>query len=679
VTDSLRPVGRASRALIAPLAVALLAACSVAPVYAAIELPRTAAEVSAATTADLAKAQQLLDGMLAAPGPRTVANTLGPMNELSIVLDHASARAALLENTHPDAELRAAAEKASQDISAFVTDFSLNRKAYEAVSAVTDATGDMGTERHWKLLLRDYRRSGVDKDDATRARIKEIRDQLVKTGQDFERNIREKRRSIEVTPAEMDGLTPDYIAAHKPDSATGKIRITTDYPDFIPFMTYTKNSDARRRILFEYNNRAFPENKPVLEKLLALRYDLAKQLGYSDWATYITEDKMSKSPTNVASFVERLDKATKKRADADYVELLEQAKKIDPKSTAVNEWDRRYLAEQVRADKYSFDAQALRPYFNYTTTKQGVIDLTEKLFDVQIERVEGAAVWHPTVEAYVMRAGDKLVGEFFLDMHPRDGKFTHAAMFPLRTGLADRQIPVGVLVCNLPQPDDKGLALLEHDDFETFLHEFGHLVHFLFAGHQRWLDRSGISMEWDFVEAPSQMLEEWAVDPATLATFARHYETGAPVPAELVQKLRAARDFGRGMWVRQQLYYTALSLNIYDRPPAQVDLDKTVSELQNRYVPFPFMKDTHMYTSFGHLDGYSAIYYTYMWSLVIAKDMFSRFDEKNMLDPKVAAAYRRLVLEPGGTKDANDLLKDFLGRSYDFAAFERWMSGKQGT
>jgi len=133
------------------------------------------------------------------------------------------------------------------------------------------------------------------------------------------------------------------------------------------------------------------------------------------------------------------------------------------------------------------------------------------------------------------------------------------------------------------------------------------------------------------------------------------------------------------MWVRQQLYYTAVSLNVYDRPPAQVDLDKTVSELQNRYVPFPFMKDTHMYTSFGHLDGYSAIYYTYMWSLVIAKDMFSKFDEKNMLDPKVASSYRRLVLEPGGTKDANDLLKDFLGRSYDFAAFERWMNGKQGT
>jgi thimet oligopeptidase len=259
-------------------------------------------------------------------------------------------------------------------------------------------------------------------------------------------------------------------------------------------------------------------------------------------------------------------------------------------------------------------------------------------------------------------------------MHPRDGKFGHAAQFTMRRGVKGYQTPEAVLVCNFPGGEGDGPALMEHDDVETFLHEFGHLLHALFAGHQPWIDQSGVATEWDFVEAPSQMLEEWSLDPKTLQVFARHHKTGEPIPDALIQKLRVARDFGNGTYVTQQNFYTAISFNIYNQDPATLDLDAIVPALQDRYGSFAHVPDTHMYASFGHLEGYSAMYYTYMWSLVIAKDLFSKFDRDNLRDPGVATEYRRRVLEPGGTQDAADLVKDFLGREYGFDAFRAWIN-----
>jgi thimet oligopeptidase len=215
---------------------------------------------------------------------------------------------------------------------------------------------------------------------------------------------------------------------------------------------------------------------------------------------------------------------------------------------------------------------------------------------------------------------------------------------------------------------------MEHDDVETFFHEFGHLLHHIFGGQQEWIDFSGVATEWDFVEAPSQMLEEWATDTTTLQRFAHHYETGEPVPADLVERLRAARQFGNGTFITQQNFYTALALNIYNRDPESVDLDEITVELQKQYGLFAPVPGTHMYASFGHLEGYSAMYYTYMWSLVIAKDLFSQFDRANMLDPEVATRYRRIVLDQGGTKDADDLIEEFLGRPYGFDSFRVWLN-----
>jgi thimet oligopeptidase len=269
----------------------------------------------------------------------------------------------------------------------------------------------------------------------------------------------------------------------------------------------------------------------------------------------------------------------------------------------------------------------------------------------------------------------KLVGRFYLDMHPRENKYKHAAEFVERTGVKGRQIPEATLVCNLPGGEAGDPGLMEHDDVVTFFHEFGHLVHELLAGRQPWIGVAGISTERDFVEAPSQMLEEWTWDPKTLATFAKHYKTGEPIPAELVKQMKRASEFGKALGVRRQMVYAKLSLSIYDRDPKTVNTDTMVKDLQQQYEPFPFVEDTHFQTAFGHLDGYSAVYYTYMWSLVIAKDMFSQFDKTNLLASNGAAArYRTKVLARGGSAPAATLVSDFLGRPFNFRAYEEWLN-----
>jgi thimet oligopeptidase len=215
---------------------------------------------------------------------------------------------------------------------------------------------------------------------------------------------------------------------------------------------------------------------------------------------------------------------------------------------------------------------------------------------------------------------------------------------------------------------------MTHDDVETFFHEFGHLVHALVSGRHQWVGISGISTEQDFVEAPSQMLEEWTWDPKTLQTFAKHHETNEAIPTALVTRMRRASEFGKAMTVRRQMMYARLSLSIYDRDPARVDTTAMVKDIQNRYTPFQYVDGTHFQTSFGHLDGYSAVYYTYMWSLVIAKDMFSKFDRNDLLASAVAAKYRSSVLAPGGSKPAAALVADFLGRPFDYKAWENWLN-----
>ena len=633
----------------------------------------TAAALESRLAAHLDRARAQLETLHHAPGPRTIDNTLVPYDAIAVELDAGMSYAGLLERVHPDADVRQTAEKWTQDLSQFATELSLDRAVYDALVALDAGAMDPVTRHYVERTRRDFRRSGVDKDPETRQRIRQLNEELVLIGQEFARNIQSDTRTVQVLPADLDGLPDDYKKAHAPD-AGGQVTISSDYPDYVPFMSYSRSGKAREALYRAFRSRGTPANLEVLDRMLMRRHTLATLLGYRSWAHYVTEDKMIATDDAAREFVERIAGIGLDRGRRDYAELLDRKRQDEPGATEVHDWEKDYYDERVKAERYSFDSQEARAYFPYEKVKQGILDVTAKLFGVEFRRVHAAEVWAPDVETYDLYERGEKLARFHLDMHPRTDKYKHAAQFNLVNGLAGRQLPEAALVCNFPGGEPGDAGLMEHDDVVTFFHEFGHLLHNLFAGKLPWMGVAGISTEWDFVEAPSQMLEEWGWDARVLRTFARHVETGEPVPEELVARMRKARGFGRGVYVRQQMYYARLSLRLHEEDPAALDTAAVVRDLQNQYSMFRYVDGTAFQASFGHLDGYSAIYYTYMWSLVIARDLFSQFDSKNLMAPDVARRYRDSILAAGGSAPAAELVQRFLGRPFSFDAYEAWLN-----
>ena len=620
----------------------------------------------------LAEARAIRERLLAVRGRRTIANTLTLYDQLRRQLEGADNQATLVAAVHPDSGLRATAEAAGQRVSALGTEISLDRRIYDALTTMDTAGADAATRYYVERGLLGFRLAGVDKDEATRTRIRALNEELVTISQEFNRNIREGTRTVTVdSAAELAGLPEDFVTAHRPGT-DGRIVLTTEYPDALPVLTYARSDDLRRRMRIAFDTRAYPQNMAVLDRLIARRAELAHLLGFASWADYATADKMVGSAAKASAFIDRIAEASAAAAQSDYQRLLDRKRQDDPSATAVNRWESGYLRELVRRSAYDFDSQKVRPYFPYEAVKQGVLDISSRLFGLTFRRVN-VPVWHPSVEAYEMFEGGRRVGRFYLDMHPRPGKFSHGATFPIRAGIGGQDLPEGALVCNLPGGTAGDPGLMSHDDVVTVFHEFGHLLHAQLGGQGRWLGQSGVKSEWDFVEAPSQMLEEWIRDPAVLATFARHYQTGQPIPAQLVRQMNRAEAFGRALDVRAQMSLARISLSVYDRPPTQVNTDSLVQAVGTEYLPYPPMPETHFQAAFGHLDGYSAIYYTYMWSLVIAKDLFSGFDRSDLLAPAPAKRYREAILAPGGSAPAAALVERFLGRPFSFDAWRRWL------
>ncbi len=626
---------------------------------------------SADCLAGLRRAQALRPKIIAGKGAagtldlRTREGTLVPYNELLLAASSSNALAGLMSEVHPDEAIRDAARECEQEVSRFYSDLALDRDMYEALASVDLADTDPQTERFISHTLRDYRRAGVDRPIEVRDRLKQIDEELTKLGQQFSKNISEDVRVIEATA--LDGLPADYVAAHPPDAA-GKIRITTDYPDYNPFMTYATDDALRRELYIAFRSRGDQANEAVLRDILALRAEKASLLGFSDWADYITADKMIKSGALAGEFIEKVWKLAEPRAKEDYAELLRQLRTVDPAAAAVADWQKVWLENLVKKERYEVDASEVRQYFSYGRVLAGLLEITSSIFDLTYTPIDEPA-WHASVLVYDVKRGAEKLGRIYLDMHPREGKYKHAAQFPLKDGVRGAQLPEGVLVCNFPGGD----ALMEHDDVVTMFHEFGHLMHHVLGGHQPWITQSGVATEWDFVEAPSQMFEEWAWSHETLSRFARHHVTGETIPAVLVEKMRRADKFGLGTATVQQIFYAAISLGFHRTDPAALDQLAEVQRLQKRYTPFAYVPGTRFHASFGHLVGYSAMYYTYQWSLVIAKDLLTPFEQRGLMATDVTTAYRDKVLVPGGSRDAADLVKDFLGRDYDFRAYERFL------
>ena len=613
----------------------------------------------------LAKARSLVADLKAAP-PADALATLKAWNDVDQALGSVSSPASLFAEVHPDEAVRERADVAGQEVQKLATELGLDRELFEVFAALDPAGLDADAARFLNKTLRDFRRSGVDRDEPTRERIRAINERLTVLGQEFSKNIRNGVRSIEVTPDRLEGMPQDWLDAHPADER-GLVTVTTDYPDVVPLRTFCADAQARRDLTMEFLTVGWPANDALLHELFDLRHELAQLLGYETWADYDAEVKMIKEGGAIPVFIEKIADAALESGVRDREVVLARMRADVPDATAIDSADLAYYANLVSKEQLEVDAQLVRTYLDFTKVRAGLLEVTGRLFGLRYEPAADAVVWDEAVAAYdVYRAdGDEPLGRIYLDLHPREGKYKHAAQFDLVTGVAGRQLPEGVLVCNFSR------GLMEHDHVVTLFHEFGHLVHHVLAGHQEWFRFSGVATEWDFVEAPSQMLEEWAWDAEILQTFATN-EAGEPIPADLVRRMRRADDFGKGYLARTQMFYAALSYWFHTKRPA--DLTARTRELQAQYSLFPYIEGTHFTCAFGHLEGYSSAYYTYMWSLVIAKDLFSAFDRSNMFDAEVAGRYRDRVLAPGGSKDAADLVADFLGRPYTFDAYAAWLA-----
>jgi Zn-dependent oligopeptidase len=637
----------------------------------------TSAEaLTAWVSARLAAHENALAALLAVQGERTPENSLLLYDTAIEQLSLAGAQAGILNSVATDKAVRDQAQMEAQRVAMAGSALSLNREVYDALSAINLVDASAATKHFVERTLLGYRLAGVDKDQATRDRLHALHDKATMLSLGFSRNIQEGAKTIEATPAELEGLPADYIARHpakKSEDGNERVTLTTDPPDMMPVMTYASNAALRERMFLAYNTRAYPANRQLLLDLLAIRQEIASVLGFRSWADLATADQMMKSAANVRAFLAKLDEASRDGAKHEHKLVLDFARKRDAGLSEIDITSRGYWYEQFRRAEFDFDSQSVRPYFPYERVEAGVLETAAKLFKVEF-RPSQAPAWDPAVSVFEVFEAGRMVGRFYLDMHPREGKDKWFSAAPVVTGARGRALPEAALICNFPASDGEDPGLLQYSDVVTFFHEFGHLMHAILGGQTEWAGLSGFATEGDFIEVPSQMLEEFFRDEKLLQAFAKHHEKGEVLPVELIRTMKRAGAFGRADWVRTQLYYTTLSLNLHDQDPAGIDPDVTTRELYRQFQPWTWLDGNKMYASFGHLTGYSSNYYTYMFDKVIALDFFGQFDPADLLGCETGTRYRKSVLEQGGSKPGREMVRDFLGRDEEFVAFSRWLN-----
>jgi thimet oligopeptidase len=660
-----------------------------------------AEEAKAWVDAHLGASRAEIERLLEVSGARTVENTLAPYDNACWHLRMAGSQSGVMFMVHPLAAVRDAAQELQQAISAEGTALSLNREVYEALRGLDVSSQDAATKYYVERALLGYRLSGVDKDEATRERIRALADKMTELSMSFSRTVQDDVRKVEVADVEeLSGLPEDYLVRHgvreagirdkgqgiRELVADGPIVLTTDPPEMSPVMSYAVSPKLRRRMYLAYNDRGYPANKQVLLDLLTAREEMAGLLGFRSWADLATVDQMMGSAEKMRKFLNEVEAAAREGAQREYAQLEAFVRERDAKALPLTLSDARFWEEQYRRAKFDFDSQSVRPYFPYEQVEAGILATAGKLFQVRFVRVPEAAVWDKAVKAFdvvdavpahdekaVVNGAPNVVGRIYLDMHPREGKSKWFSECSLVGGVRGRQMPEASLVCNFPEPTKDDPGLMQYSDVVTYFHEFGHLMHEVLGGRQRWAGQSGIATEGDFVEVPSQMLEEFFEDAELLQTFAKHYQTGEPIPTETVQRMTKASAHGRALSTLTQVMYASYSLNTHDLRAADLDLDVLLREGYDRFSRYEFVDGNRMYAAFTHLVGYTSNYYTYLYDKVMALEFFAEFDLKDLVSGPTAMRYRREVLEPGGSRPARELVQAFLGREVSMQALKGWI------
>lgn len=623
----------------------------------------TAAQFTAQCDEVLADATAAFTAIERAQDPATLQSVFGAYDAMMIDLQ-AIEHVWYMKAVHPDPEVQSAAEYCVARYTDFMTAASLSPAFYQRIAQI-DLLQASASERFMvEKKLKAFRQAGVDRDAATRAKVRALMTDITRLGNTFEKAIRLDKRHVETTTAGLAGLPQDFIDSHPADEQ-GVVRLSTDYPDYLPIMKYAEDDTLRFQMFKAAKNVATPDNSITLKALIARRHELALLLGYENYAELALDGLMASEPDTVERFLAQLNSAVQQPASRDMADLLARLRQENPQAHQVQAWQIDWLEHLIQQEAFELDVREIRNYFQFERVQAGIFQLTEDLFGVEIVPWR-TSTWHPDVSAWEIREQGKAIGRFYLDMHPRDNKYGHAAHWTLRRGLKGRQVPLSGLATNFPR------GLMEHKQLESFLHEFGHLLHNMFSGNQQWFDISGMSMERDFVEAPSQMLEEWAWNYETLREFAID-ERGRPLPPALVEKMNAARHFGEAANTAAQIFYANLALNYHNRDPDGFELLPLMIELQARYSPLPYVQDTHFYNNFRHLNGYASNYYTYQWSQAISKDLFGRFQREGLRDTATAREYRDTVLAAGGSKPAAQLVEGFLGRPFSAKTYTQYL------
>jgi thimet oligopeptidase len=611
----------------------------------------------------------------------TYANTIGRFDDAVAEIDNASQFPYLMGVAHPDKAVRDAAKECEPKVEQVNTGLYLDAKLASVLKAYA-AKGEKLEGERARLLsdtIRDFRRNGLELSADDQTKLRALNKEITDLGQQVNTNIASSTGHVALDPKQLEGLSPEYIAKHP--AKDGKVSISTDYPDYFPFVTYAKDRKAALQLEVLFENRGGDENVKLLERLFSLRNDKAKLLGYATWADYQTEPRMAKSAATVATFLAHVRDAVREPAKREFAEMVQEHVALGGKATdAIPLSDRYYLEDKLRNKKYKFDSKELSAYFEVGSVTRGLLDVTAQMYGLEYKEVPAEA-WHADVKAYEVHSDGKLIGKFYLDLYPRDGKYKHAAMFPIRPAkrLADGtyQTPEAGLECNFPRPAAPGEApaLMEHTDVVTFFHEFGHVLHHILT-RSELATYSGTSTVQDFIEAPSQMFEEWAWNKDVLDRFAKHYATGAKIPDALFASMTKSRAFGRALFTQRQLFLASLDLEYHMRAPG-FDSTKMVEEVMKQNSPFSYVPGTHFQGSFGHLvGGYDAGYYGYQWSLSLSRDVLTRFKSEGMLNPTTARAWRDAVLSKGGGEDERAQVAHFLGREPNEQAYIAFLKGQ---